>query len=62
MNLTESGVDDAWTPFDAELMHRSSRHDAGMMLSMQFHYAWRDEYRVRFGDSLTLKSSLHDVL
>ena len=39
MDFAESRMDDAQTPPDAEVMHRTARQDAGMTLSMRFHDA-----------------------
>ncbi len=62
MDLDESGVDDTQTPSDAEVMHRCSGHDAGATLLTHFQYAWRGEHRVGFGNSLTVKTSVHGAL
>ena len=40
MDLAESHMDDAQTPPDAEVMHWTACHDAGVTLSMRFHNAW----------------------
>ena len=39
MDFTESRMDDARTPPDAEVMHRTAQRDGGVMLSTLFHGA-----------------------
>ena len=37
MDFIESRMDNAQPPPDAEVLHRTTRHDAGKMLSTHFH-------------------------
>ena len=39
MDFAESCMDDAQTPPDAEVTHKTVSHDAGATLSMRFHEA-----------------------
>ncbi len=58
MDLAESCLKDTQTPSDAEVMHRSSQHDAGVTLYTRFHKARRGDHRIEFGSSLTVRSAL----